>query len=278
VTELPPQAQATLRRGHLYKYKSLAGDNLAHTLEIIEQSLIYCPRPTQLNDPEECRPDFVLRDIRDPDYWPQVEAWVRRCVGHRPEPTSEEQIQTELARLTQHELEAMVAEARNEYRVEVDRRYRILSLADSPANSHLWTHYADNYAGICLRFFVNPLFGTAYRMRYSDTLPALDLTDDDGLSALNATALVKRTRWATEGEYRMIFGEPPIPGDLPLEAQKLRFAPDLLTGLLFGHRVPAAHRARLEGAFLAAPRAREVFTVTGGVPFQQLSIIRSRRT
>ena len=75
-----------------------------------------------------------------------------------------------------------------------------------------------------------------------------------------------------------IFGEPPIPGDLPLEAQKLRFEPELLTGLLFGHRVPAAHRARLERAFLAAPRAREVFTVTGGVPFQQLSIIRSRRT
>lgn len=270
---LPPVAHVTLRRGHLYKYKSLAGGNFAHTLEIIEQSLIYCPRPAELNDPEECRPDFVLGNIADPAYRPRVDAWVRRCVMHRPEPVTEEQIQSELAQLTQQRLEALVAEANAEYHKAVDLRYRILSLADSSKNDHLWVHYADNYAGVCLQFFVDPMFGTAYQMRYSDTVPALDITDNDGFSALNMTALVKRMRWAAEGEYRLIVGDPPIPGDPPLEAQKLRFAPKLLTGILFGHRVPPRERERLENAFLAVPFRRDVFTVFGGVPFRSPQIV-----
>lgn len=266
-------AHVTLRRGHLYKYKSLAGDNLAHTLEIIERSLIYCPRPTQLNDPDECRPDFVLGDIADPAYRPQVDAWVRRCIMHRPEQVTEEQIQAELAQLTQQRLEALLAEANSEYHTAVDTRYRILSLADSCKNDHLWVRYADNYTGVCLQFFVDPMFGTAYQMRYSDTVPALDITDNEGFTALNMTALVKRKRWANEGEYRLIVGDPPIPGDPPLEAQKLRFAPELLTGILFGHRVPAREREQLKNAFLAAPVQRKIFTVFGGVPFRALQIV-----
>src|SRR6266850_4986972 len=93
------QAQVVFARGFLYKYKPLTGKGFEQVREIVRDSRIFFPRPSQLNDPLECRPSTTIGDITDPNYWPSVEAWVRRCVAHRRPPPREDQIQAELRRL-----------------------------------------------------------------------------------------------------------------------------------------------------------------------------------
>lgn len=241
----PTQAHVTLRRGRLYKYKSLKGFSYDHVCEILRDSVIYIPRPSQLNDPMECRPLMAIGDIGDPTYRSKVNAWVRRCVTHRIPPPTEKQIQQELAQLTQQRLEGLIREATALYHHEVDARYRILSLSDSLTNHHLWYEYADNYEGVCLEFFVDPMLGSAYQMIYRDEVPFLDITNNEGFDALILTALVKRLQWQRESEYRLVFGDPPIPGDPPLINQRLQFPPNLLTSVIFGQNIAADRQRNL---------------------------------
>jgi hypothetical protein len=269
----PLQASVTLRRGHLYKYKSLRGQNFDHVVEIIRDCRIYCPRPSELNDPAECKPQLVIDDITSPTYRPRIDAWVRRCVAHRAPVPTEAEIQAELASLTQARLEELVAGATVAYHEEVNNRYRILSLADSPDNHHLWANYADGYGGVCLAFFVDPMFGSAFRVAYSDAFPAFDVTNNERFDTLVATALVKRTAWQGECEYRLIFSDPPLPEDRPLVDQKLRFPRELLTGVVFGYRVAADQRNTLLRIIREhAPHAR-VAEATGGIPFAAVRIV-----
>jgi len=208
--------------------------------------MIYCPRPEQLNDPQECKPQMVIGDIADPAYWPKVEAWVRRCVSHRVPPPDEKEIQAELAGLTQRKLEELVKQSADSYHREVNNQYRILSLSNSVKNHHLWTKYADSYKGVCLDFFVDPMLGSAYAVSYTDEYPALDITNNEGFDAMRQTLLVKRTQWEAEGEYRMVFKEPPMEDDPALVHQRLQFPEPLLKGIIFGAHVAEDHRRFLK--------------------------------
>jgi hypothetical protein len=207
-SEYQIRAGLTLRKGHLYKYKSLDPRSREHVIDILRDSKLYFPRPSQLNDPDEGKPQLFIGDISDAAYRPAVEAWVRRCLKHEAPPPTEVQIQTELARLTQSKLEEMVVKAGVAYRASVERRYRIFSLAGSPWNRHLWEHYADDFNGVCIELNLDSSFGPAYSVTYSDTPRRIDLTSVDDFEHLIQTVLVKSTRWSEELEARMIFGEP----------------------------------------------------------------------
>jgi hypothetical protein len=268
----PPTAQLTMRRGSLYKYKSLRDPHFDHVIEIIRDCMIYVPRPSQLNDPDECKPQQLIGDISAPSYRPKIEAWVRRCVAHRVPPPSEAEIQIELQQLKQDHLEELTKEATLSYHQAVEERYRILSLTDSKENHHLWSAYADNYAGICLEFFVDPIFGSAFQVQYADTIPAFDITNNENFDALVATALTKRLKWSEEREYRLVFGDPPIKGDPPLLNQKFRFPSSLLRSIIFGYRVSKEHRGHLVELIKAEAPHMGVFEASGGPPFQKFTV------
>jgi hypothetical protein len=239
------EARVTLARGHLYKYKSLARESFEHVCEIIRDSRIFFPRPSQLNDPQECKPKSTIGDITDPNYWPAVEAWVRRCVAHRIPPPNEAEIQEELKQLTQKKLNALLDDVDSEYQAAVEDRYRILSFADSPSSAHLWNEYANNFTGVCLKFSVNSKFGTAYRVNYIDGQRVLDLTSVEEYEHLVLTGLLKRRKWRQEREYRLIFGDPPIDDQPQLVNQKYAFPSAHLTAVIFGHRTKLKQRAIL---------------------------------
>jgi hypothetical protein len=240
--------------------------------EIIRDCIIYVPRPSELNDPEECKPQQTIDDISNPSYRPKIEAWVRRCVAHREPLPSEAEIQIELQQLNQNHLDELIKESTLTYHQALEERYRILSLSDSKENHHLWSAYADYYAGICLEFFVDPLFGSAFQVQYSDAIPAFDITNNENYDALVATALTKRTKWSDEREYRLVFGDPPIKGDPPLHNQKFRFPRNILISIIFGYRVNKEHRNRLVQLIKNVSPHMGIFEATGGPPFQQITI------
>lgn len=260
-----------MRRGSLYKYKSLRPPHFDYVTEIIRDCMIYVPRPSELNDPDECKPQQTIGDISDPSYRPKIEAWVRRCVAHRIPPPSEAETQIELQQLNQSHLEALIKESELIYHQAVDERYRILSLSDSKENHHLWSAYADCYAGICLEFFVDPFFGSAFQVQYADAIPAFDITNNENFDPLVATALTKRLKWSEEGEYRLVFGDPPIQGDPTLYNQKFRFPRNFLTSIIFGYKVNKGHRNHLVKLIKAVSPHMSVFEASGG-PLQKITI------
>jgi hypothetical protein len=97
---------------------------------------------------------------------------------------------------------------------------------------------AASRGGVSIEFFVDPMLGSAFRVDYSDTLPAIDITNNEEFDALVATGLVKRTDWRNEGEYRLIFRNPPLPSDPPLIDQKLCFPRSVLTRVISAIRCP----------------------------------------
>jgi len=258
-----------LFRGPLYKYKSLAGREFERTVEILRDNRIYCPKPSQLNDELECKPDLVIGDFNDPAYKANVEAWVRRCVRHRSVEPTEEEIQQELAQLTSEKLRHMAGETAPEYHGAIDQQYRIVSLALSPANSHLWWNYADQFRGVCIQLHLTPWI-TAYRVRYSDTVPILDLVDDEGFGALDMTALRKRVKWAPEDEARLILREPSLPEDPVLVNQMLAFDPQRIKAVVFGYRTDPAKKQAITDAIQG--RGIPLYIAAGGVPFKEFKL------
>lgn len=267
----PPTAHLTLRWGCLYKYKSLHASQFDYVTEIIRDCLIYIPKPSELNDPEECKPQQTVGDISDPFYLQKIESYLRRCVAHRVPPPSEAEIQAELRQLSPAHFETLIKEVTATYHQAVEERYRMLSLADSRENHHLWVNYADSYAGICLGFSVDPLFGNAYQVQYSESIPTFDVTNEE-FDVLVATALTKRLKWKDEGEYRLVFDDPPIKGDPPLVNQKLRFPRNILTSIVFGYRVNRESRNRLIELIKDVAPNMAIFEATGGAPFQRVTI------
>ena len=234
-----------MRHGHVYKYKSLS-EYPEHTYEIIKDCKLYFPRPSQLNDPAEAKPELYIGDINDPAYRPKVEAWVRRCVASRVPIPTESQIQHELRTLTQEMLEGMVSVSNSDYKAEIESRYRILSFAKSFANRHLWENYADNFNGVSFEFNTDSKFGPCYEVVYSDDARLLDITSVDDFEHMVQTGLIKKTSWRAEDEVRMIFGDPPVDRSQPvLKSQKYHFQSSYLTGLFIGYRVSKEHRKNL---------------------------------
>ena len=225
-------------RGYFYKYKSLTSELLPHTVEIIKDRKIFCPKPSQTNDKEEeFRPSVTVGDYSDPIYKARVHKWVRRTVARSKPVATEAQIQHQLSILTQNDLEGYAKQLEPEYHREIENRYRILSLSDIPDNHHLWANYADNYAGICFQFFFTPKFSTVYRVQYVKRRPNWDLVCDQGMETLSATALTKLEKWQDEREYRMVMSEPALPYGPVLIDQKLALPINLFAGIYLGHRI-----------------------------------------
>jgi len=231
-------------RGLFYKYKSLTPDVLPHTIEIIKDRRIFCPKPSQTNDKdEEFRPPVTVGDYSNPIYRARVQQWVRRITTTSNPQASEAEILNQLSILTQESLEGYAKQLEPEYHSEIENQYRLLSLSDIPDNHHLWVNYADDYAGICFQFFFTPQFSTVYRVNYVESRPNWDLVCDQDMETLSATALTKLEKWRNEREFRMVIAEPPLPYGPTLINQKLDLPIETFAGIYLGQRINLANKA-----------------------------------
>ena len=257
LTEINFSGELRILRGRHYKYKSLETSPFEHVVEILRDNKIYLPRPSELNDKDEGKPQLVVGDITNPEYWPNVEAWVRRYLSHDRHPLDERQIQEELKQITQSRLESMISQVDADFKSAVEKRYRILSFGSSPFNRHLWESYASSFNGVCVEFTTDDQFGPLYEVIYSDAIRSLDLTSSDGFEHLRLTLLTKSLQWQDEKEARIIFGEPPIDQIQPiLVDQRYYFPTEKLTGLFIGYKIKSHHKRRVLA--LAASRSNHV--------------------
>ncbi|KPC54568.1 DUF2971 domain-containing protein [Amantichitinum ursilacus] len=262
--------------GPLFKYKSLDGNGIHHVLELIRNRLLYFPKPSILNDPEECKPNYVLGNYGDPDYRPRVHAWARRCMlGREPHP-SEEEMQVELDGLTQEKLDALLPAANADIHRELDAKMRIMSLSTSAQNQHLWNEYACNHKGIAIELDLRNQLALAQEVIYHDEIRTIDLTDSMSFDDLKKGVLTKTTIWAPEQEYRYVLQQPRLQGDPELRDDKLLIDERALRSITFGYNTSPAHITQIVEAIRAHQPWVELHQTIGRPPEQHFNRVQYR--
>jgi hypothetical protein len=126
----------------------------------------------------------------------------------------------------------------------------VCSLSSDPTVTKLWTDYADNHGGICLRFddmaldaryglSDDPHFGLAMRVSYQDERPQIEVWGRDvGYEKLVRYLLTKTRQWEYEAEWRLV--KTGFTGNRP-------FPPAALSGVIFGEAISDADREEVIG-------------------------------
>ena len=189
---------------------------------------------------------------------------MRRIVTRsNPQPT-EAVIQHQLSILTQDNLESYARQLEPLYHEEIERKYRLLSLSDSPDNHHLWVNYSDNYAGICFRFFFTPAFASVYRVNYVKNRPKWDLVSEQDMETLSNTTLTKMDSWKDEREFRMVLSESSLPYGRKLIDQKLVLPLEVFFGIYLGYRINKSNKNLIIDSIRQSLPHAPIFSVAEG--------------
>lgn len=195
----PNAAQRRLKR--LYHWQRFDEGRLE---AILRDNAIYCSRPSDFNDPWDCRPFFNTDLLSDPAELRKHIDWaVRIC--RRAGKMSE----TDIARMQDElrdraVLERMVRQGAMETQQAVMERYRVYCLCPDVTNALMWAHYADSHRGICLEFNVrNEVICCALEVQYFPEFPMTRQYSDD-LAENLLPLIAKSEMWKYENEYRLV--------------------------------------------------------------------------
>jgi hypothetical protein len=114
----------------------------------------------------------------------------------------------------------------------------VCSMSSSPTVSKLWTDYADDHRGICLRFdddiATAPHIGLAMRVSYQDERPRIEVwRKDHGYDRFIKYLLTKTRKWEYEQEWRLV--------DTGFTGNRA-FPDSALSGVIFGSAISEADR------------------------------------
>jgi hypothetical protein len=225
--------------GTLYKYRSLAPQQRSFTSGIILKRELWWSPASQLNDELDCSPLPVLGGSRI-----AKELSMRRTLRNTLTHLTKREVKklaSWRAGRPKEEFEASMTKMIEEGRSTIG----VCSLSSNPAVSKLWTDYADNHRGICLRFddvgidnefdlSAVPHFAMAMRVSYQDDRPRIQVWGkDEGYERLTKYLLTKTRKWEYEQEWRLV--DSSFTGSRP-------FPPPALSGVIFGSAISVADR------------------------------------
>ena len=148
----------------LYKFKTL--DPFVHIVDLLLTRRLYCPHPSELNDP--------------------LEGVLGRSLPNQASSSSTEQS-------FEHAFRFWSAT-----RQELDR-YRLCCFSASPESLLMWSHYGNGHSGICLEMDL-----TEYKDKIIPVKYVADLALLEGAS-LDDLLRYKAQHWSYEREHRLIF-------------------------------------------------------------------------
>jgi hypothetical protein len=118
----------------------------------------------------------------------------------------------------------------------------IASLSDTRENELMWTHYAGNYSGICIRYYAERLRNalpstiSLVRLGYDERPPRLTNSDIKVIGqAARKIFAHKKFNWAYEREWRLLG---------PVGAVKFE-RKDCIRTVYLGSRIAGAHKAEI---------------------------------
>lgn len=147
----------------LYKFKSL--DNFEQVTEALLGQRLYCPTPSELNDPLE------------------------GCIGV--------QFPKDLMSNGKIEFEEAAKYWFGHY--DLVNQYRVCSFSKDPESILMWSYYTGGHAGICIEVDVSEHSNLLREVKYIKDFSEVDT------SSVEAILTHKLDAWKHEKEYRVIF-------------------------------------------------------------------------
>jgi len=224
---------------HLYHYQSFNADYLR---EVIVDGVIHFSKPSDFNDPWDCRPWFDSECLGDPEILEQHVQWyIGVSRKHRPDIPADQVHQTADAyRRDPSALASKVREFSQALARAVDGRYRVYCLSPKSNSELMWAHYTAKHQGVCLEFAVrNEFFCTALPITYAESYPRFSMIGFSGTEEHIAPLLTKSAVWSYEQEFRLISDEEGDPRDtIVTVGGKKTIPPGSLTAVIFGCLAP----------------------------------------
>ncbi len=237
---------------YLYKYRPLTGDGMRNLEATLLKGEVFLAAPNKFNDPFDCHPVYAYEgsdeemckhlDNRygtDPENLRRVhEAFATRASNRRVWDIAVERMCGELA-------------------AELKRALGIYCLSAVPDHVLMWSHYADQHRGVCLRFSQTSdagLFRVAQRVAYSDERPILRIVQDSIQTKLEKAFLTKAKDWGYEQEWRVLS---PVQAGVPSTGPGVHiWPPEAFDCLIFGARISAEDEASVRE--IVARRAKPI--------------------
>lgn len=191
---------------YLYRYRSIT-----QTIQFLKNPQFYLNEYTAFNDPFECAVSLDT-DFSQEDF----DRWLSDT-GYSV-PTIDISRNKEM-------IDGIIASARE----EVTRKIGICCFTESSNNLLMWSHYADNHKGVCLKYDITidpSAFLTLHRVVYNDDYPSLNYIKQQ--KEVSNALYHKSKAWEYEQEWRII---------APNKANTLRAVKPLaLREIIFGCR------------------------------------------
>ena len=147
----------------LYKFKSL--ENFEQVTEMLLSQRLYCPTPSELNDPLE------------------------GCIGV--------QFPQDLVSNKKSEFEQVAKYWFGHY--ELINQYRVCSFLKDPESILMWSYYTGGHAGICIETDMSEHLDLIEKVKYVKDFSKVDT------SSIMSILTHKLDAWKHENEYRVIF-------------------------------------------------------------------------
>ena len=244
----------------LFKYRSM---NSHGNDCLLGSSEIYFSRPSELNDPFECKP--VLTADLDPAAIREYQDYLKEKHAPGAGFVRWQKVRRQAA------LRLSKSQVRQQLHDDIVERSGFFCLSAVNDNLLMWAHYSDNHRGFCLEFDTEEgdknYFADAWPVEYSEERPSVSVTrkpdQEQLLAVLNSTYLAKGKDWSYEKEFRKIsFDNPGIQ----------QFPPEALTGVILGCRMTDQDRDKLCELVLSRKHPPALYRATMDETMYQLTI------
>lgn len=228
-----------------YKYQRIENDDGNHTIENLSNNQFYFNEPTKFNDPFDCKVNYF--------YQGKEGDWIKFLKKEGNDPTQiKKDIKSKIDDgILENEGDLIIfhptpAKKNNFLHGDIHKKNlpKVCCFTETDDNILMWSHYADNHQGICLRFRSDKALDGYFlilnstsepcqipfiKIEYKENLPPIvNMFDEDRDETLVKFLLTKYSDWKYEKEYRMLLYEN------ELEGGTIRYEKEDLEGITFG--------------------------------------------
>ena len=230
----------------LYKFRAFSdqvADSKTRVREIVLDHKVYFSRRSQLNDPFDIAPAFVLdKTGGEVETRKRLIADAKRAFERQGLSTPD--INEKLALIAVRPLDWFETSARERVLSRLEDNYFVFSLAGNRTHPMMWSHYSDSHRGLCIHFSASEpsVFSAAMKINYDPVRPQVVIPLPVEKELLQKITLTKGNFWEYEDEYRLVrFPKQDVNFDdfgLKFETpQKALYKTPWITGITVGNRM-----------------------------------------
>lgn len=214
-----------------------------YTESLFTHSILYFASPLEFNDPFDCK-IFMSLDGDEKQilelYTQLVRAGAEKLSEQEINQRAKERLSTNL-----HKHPSFLKEFSRDITLGVLLKYGLCCFGAKNDDILMFSHYSDGHKGFCVEFEANhltPFFGAARKVKYEKEYPVVNFHTASEEEYVEKVFFTKSDRWAYEEEWRIV---EPEKGSRPRKPGPYRFPRHLLTGVIFGCRMPEEHKDKI---------------------------------